>query len=211
MASILLVAASGLARETLASIESTGDHEVVGVLDDNPSLHGKMLGQVPVLGGIELARERDEQLLICAGKGRSRDAIAARLGLDDSRYATHVHYSAFLGAGTLLGAGCIVLAGCVATTAVRIGRHGVLMPHALLTHDDSLGDYVTLAAGATLAGAVKVGHRAYIGSNATVRENLSLGDDTVLGMGSALLEDIPAGQTWVGTPAAMLYASVHTV
>ncbi|MGH3652913.1 NeuD/PglB/VioB family sugar acetyltransferase [Glutamicibacter sp.] len=207
MARVLLLAASGLARETLASIESTGDHEVAGVLDDNARLHGNMMGSVRVLGGLELARGRTEQLLLCAGQGRHRAAIAGRLALDDSRYATHAHASAFLGAGTRLAPGCIVLAGCVATADVSIGRHSVLMPHAMLTHDDRLGDYATLAAGATLAGSVQLGDRVYIGSNATVRENLSLGADAVLGMGSALLHDIPAGETWAGSPARKLYGS----
>lgn len=205
MARVLLLAASGLARETIESIAQTGDHEVVGLLDDQPALHGTSIGGVPVLGGLELAAQRAEQLLLCVGKSAARAAVARRLELPESRYATHVHSSAFLGAATQLGAGSIVLAGCVATTNVGIGRHAVLMPHVLLTHDDSLGDFATLAAGATLAGNVQVGDRAYIGSNATVRENLRLGDDAVLGMGSALLHDIPPGQTWAGSPAHLLY------
>jgi sugar O-acyltransferase (sialic acid O-acetyltransferase NeuD family) len=205
MAKVLLLAASGLARETIESIAQTGDHEVVGLLDDNAALHDSKLGGIPVLGPLDIAAQRTEQLLLCVGKSVARAAVAARLGLPESRYATHVHSSVFLGASTQLGTGSIVLAGCVATANVKIGRHSVLMPHVLLTHDDSLGDFPTLAAGATLAGNVRTGDRVYIGTNSTVRENLTLGDDCVLGMGSALLQDIPPGQTWAGAPAQLLY------
>ncbi|WP_121866660.1 NeuD/PglB/VioB family sugar acetyltransferase [Glutamicibacter nicotianae] len=205
MADVLLLAASGLARETIESIRQTGDHQVVGILDDNPALHGTVLDGVPVLGGLELAASRGEQLLLCMGKSSARAAAAMRLGLDEERYATHVHSSAFLARSTVLGAGSIVLAGCVATADVVLGRHAVLMPHALLTHDNQLGDFATLAAGAALAGRVRAGDRVYIGTNAAVRENLVLGDDAVLGMGSVLLQDLPAGETWAGSPAHKLY------
>lgn len=205
VAELLLLAASGLARETLESIWQTGDHQVAGILDDNPALHGTSINGVPVLGALELAAAREEQLLLCVGKSAARAAVAARLRLPESRYATHVHSSAFLGATTTVGAGSIILAGCMATTDVVIGRHAVLMPHVLLTHDDRLGDFATLAAGATLAGRVTLGERVYVGTNSTVRENLALGEDSVLGMGSVLLADLPAGETWAGNPAHKLY------
>ncbi|MFJ2617891.1 NeuD/PglB/VioB family sugar acetyltransferase [Glutamicibacter sp. NPDC087344] len=204
MAQVLLLAASGLARETLESIRGTGDHEVTGILDDNISLHGTKVNGVPVLGGLELAAERTEQLLICAGKGSSRAAIIRRLGLDNERYATHVSAHAVLGSNVHVGTGSIILAGTVATSDIRIGHHVVLMPRVVLTHDDVLSDYSTLAAGAALAGSVHVGREAYLGTNSTVRENLNIGPGSVLGMAAALISDLPAGQTWAGNPAREL-------
>ena len=204
MAKILLLAASGLARETLESIRQTGDHQVLGILDDNAALHGTSVNGVPVLGGLDLAARRGEQLLICAGKGASRAAIARRLDLPEERYATHASAHAVLGSTVAVGAGSIILAGTVATSDVRIGRHVVLMPRVVLTHDDVLEDYSTLAAGAALAGTVHVGAEAYLGTNSTVRENLSIGRGAVLGMAAALIADLPAGQTWAGNPARPL-------
>lgn len=204
MARILLLAASGLARETLESIRQTGDHQVLGILDDNAALHGTSVNGVPVLGGLDLAVRRSEKLLICAGKGASRAAIDRRLDLLEERYATHVSVHAVLGSTVAVGAGSIILAGTVATSDVRIGRHVVLMPRVVLTHDDVLGDYATLAAGVTLAGTVHVGAEAYLGTNSTVRENLSIGRGAVLGMAAALITDLPAGQTWAGNPARPL-------
>lgn len=210
MAQILLAAASGLARETLESIRQTGDHEVIGILDDNTVLHGSEISGIPVLGGLEMAVDREEQLLLCVGKSRARAAVAERLALPDSRYAKHIHPSTLLGSNTKVGAGSIILAGSVATTDVTIGRHAVLMPHVLLTHDDVLGDYCTLAGGATVAGGVHIGHRSYVGTSASIKENVKLGADSVLGMGSVLLEDIPAGETWVGNPAHKLFGPTNS-
>lgn len=204
MAQVILVAASGLARETLESIRQTGDHKVVGILDDNRRIHGQLLGGVPVLGGLELAAQRPEKLLVCAGKGSARQGIVERLNFEPTRYATHVHASAHLGGTVKPGPGTIILAGCVATCDIQLGQHVVLMPNVVLTHDDVLGDHVTLAAGVTLSGGVRVGNRAYLGTNAAVRELVHIGNSAVLGMGSALLRDLPAGQVWAGNPARQL-------
>lgn len=207
MARLLLIAASGLAREVISSIQQTGGHEVVGLLDDNADLHGTRIGGVPILGGLEMAADSLAGLLICAGQGSARAAIAERLdalGVGAQRYATHVHSSVVLGAGSDIGGGSILLAGCVATCDVSIGRHCVLMPRVILTHDDSLGDFVTMAAGVALGGRVVVGGAAYLGMNASVRQDLRIGSGAVLGMGSVLLHDLPSGQVWAGNPARRL-------
>ncbi|MEW1982235.1 acetyltransferase [Citricoccus sp. NPDC079358] len=217
MTRLLLVAASGLARETLASIRSSapvgrhlaadGADEVMGFLDDDVSLHGTSVAGLPVLGGLDLAATRTERLLVCAGSGRARAAIVARLatfGVGEERYATHIHPSAVIGDGSTFGAGSIVLAGCVLTGDVTLGRHTVLMPRTVLTHDDLLGDYVTCAAGTTLAGRVHVGSRAYLGMQASVRQDVRVGEDAVIGMGAVVLQDVPDAQTWAGNPAGPL-------
>ncbi len=207
MTDILLVAASGLARETLASIRAAGMDRVTGLLDDDPTLHGTTVGGVPVLGGSALAAERTEHLLLCPGSGAGRLALAARLaalGVGEDRYAVHVGPSVLVGAGSRIGAGSILLAGCVLTCDVVLGRHVVLMPRTVLTHDDELGDGVTCAAGATVAGRVRVGARTYVGMQASIRQDLVVGEDAVLGMGAVVLRDVPAGQTWVGNPATAL-------
>ncbi|GAA1116853.1 NeuD/PglB/VioB family sugar acetyltransferase [Citricoccus alkalitolerans] len=207
MARILLVAASGLARETLASIRSSGRDTVVGFLDDDEALHGTVLDGVPVLGGLHEAPRHREKLLLCAGQGRSRAAIEARLaglGVEEARYAIHVHPSVVIGGGSRIGSGSILLAGCVLTSDVILGRHAVLMPRTVLTHDDVLGDHVTCAAGTTLAGRVHVGSRAYLGMQVSVRQDVRVGQDTVIGMGAVVLQDVPDAQTWAGNPAGPL-------
>lgn len=207
MSDILLLAAGGLARETLSSIREAGTDRVTGILDDAATLHGTEVGGVPVLGGTVLAAARDERLLLCAGSGATRLAMAAwlaTLGVGPERYATHRHPSVVVGDRCHLGSGSILLAGSVLTCDVNVGRHVVLMPRTVLTHDDELGDGVTCAAGVTLAGRVRVGPRTYLGSQASVRQDLRVGADAVVGMGAVVVRDVPDGETWAGNPAAPL-------
>ncbi len=203
-APLLLVAASGLAREVLSVCEATG-REVVGILDDSPAKAGAQLGSTTVLGPLERVRDHpDAQLLLCAGKGSVRRDLASRLaalGVGDGRYATVVDPSVRVPSSCSVGVGTILLGGVVLTADVRVGRHVVCMPHVTLTHDDDLADYVTLTTGVSLGGGVTVGEAAYIGMNASVREQRTVGAGCVLGMGAVLIADQPPGTVFAGVPA----------
>ena len=214
---LLLVAASGLAREVLALLRTPRPatsqvqrYEVIGALDDSPALAGRDIDGVPVLGGLDAVQSYpDAAVLACAGQGRVRESMVARLavlGVSVDRYASVVHPGVEVPPACTLGPGCIVLAGVVLTAAVTVGRHVVLMPHVTLTHDDTVDDFATLCAGVTLGGGVTVGRAAYLGMNASVREHVHVGVGATLGMGAVLLNDLPARQIWVGNPARPLVA-----
>lgn len=203
MTGVLLVGASGLAREVIAA----GMTGVVGILDDNPELHGTEIAGVPVVGALSDAVTRGEQLLVCVGPSGSRRSIVDRcteLGIPEDRYAMFVARSARVGASSIVGAGSILLDGVVVTADARVGRHVVVMPNATITHDDMLEDCATLAAGVALAGSVRIGEAAYIGMNASVRQGISIGAHATVGMGAVVLQDVPPHETWVGVPARRL-------
>lgn len=210
---LILVAASGLAREVLASTRASGLFDVVGYLDDDPDLAGTVIDDLPVLGRISDATAfPTASFVLCAGKGAAREKIAATLaglGIGSVRYSSVVDRSAFVAEGSVLGAGCILLANVVLTAGVRLGSHVVAMPNVTFTHDDEVDDFATLAAGVSLGGGVHIGRRAYLGMNSCIRENLSVGSGSTVGMGSAVLRDMPDDVVWAGVPASPL-AIIHT-
>ncbi|HEY2557522.1 MAG TPA: acetyltransferase, partial [Diaminobutyricibacter sp.] len=116
MRDLILVGASGLAREVMAMQQSA--YRVIGVLDDDAGLHGHPIGGVDVLGGIDLAADLPGSIVVCVGSGAARRSIVGRLaslGVGGERYATLVDDSARLSANSLVGPGTIILAGSVLT------------------------------------------------------------------------------------------------
>jgi sugar O-acyltransferase (sialic acid O-acetyltransferase NeuD family) len=192
---VILIGASGLAREVAAAAASDRLH-VVGILDDDPGLHGSTVDGIQVIGAVRDAVDLTLPLLLCVGSGLRRRALA------------FVDPSVRVPRGCAVGPGSVLLAGVVLTTAVRLGRHCVVMPNATLTHDNELHDYVTVAAGVCLGGGVTVREAAYLGMNASVRQNVTIGAGATVGMGAVVLHDVPTGETWTGVPAdAMLVRS----
>lgn len=205
MTATLLVGASGLAREVLAA----GAPDVIGILDDDPRRHGTTVGGMPVVGDAASAADRDEDLLVCIGPSRARREVVTRLidaGVDPGRFAVFIADTARIGATSSVGAGAIVLDGVTVTADAWIGEHVVVMPGCVITHDDVVDPFATLAAGVVLGGGVTVGEAAYLGMHASVHPGCRVGEDAIVGMGAVVLRDVPAGETWVGVPAARVGA-----
>lgn len=205
---VVLLAASGLAREVLSAVGELDAYAAVAVLDDDPRLPGTRFGGVTVTGPIETAVEYgNARFVVCAGSGVGRRGIVQRmdrLGFGPDSYATVIHPTVSVGANCAIGSGSVLLANTTLTVDVTLGRHVVVMPNAVVTHDCQLADFATVCAGVALGGRVRVDSAAYLGMNAAIRQNVTVGAESVLGMGSILLEDLPPHQRWVGVPAARM-------
>jgi sugar O-acyltransferase (sialic acid O-acetyltransferase NeuD family) len=182
--------------------------QLLGFLDDDPLLHGRRVDGLPVIGGTDLIQSLPSaHVVVCVGNPRrydSRMRIVERLGLPPERYATIVHPSVSISANSTIGPGSVILAQSVLSASVEVGAHVAVMPHVVLTHDVSIGDYATVASGVKFGGAVRVERGAYIGAGALIRESVKIGAGSLIGMGSLVLHDVPAAQTWVGSPARLL-------
>lgn len=205
---LVIVGAGGLARETAEAVHAINDvhptWELLGFVDDSARLHGEIVDGLPVLGSIELVRDHPALLVVCTASPKnngSRRAIVERLALPRERYVTLVHPTASVARSAAVGAGSVLLAFVVVTGPARIGNHVAMMPQVVVTHDDTIGDYVTVAAGVRLGGGVVIEDGAYLGSGCSVRENLTVGAGALIGMGAVVTNGVPAGQTWFGVPA----------
>lgn len=202
---VLLVGASGLAREVLAA----GITGVAGILDDDVELHGTAIAGIPVVGPLVDAGKRPETLLVCIGPSLGRRSVVRRLsefGVADDRFDTYVARSARIGRSSVVAPGSILLDSVVVTADAAIGRHVVVMPNCTITHDDILEDFATLAAGVCLGGTVRISEAAYLGMNASVRQGLTIGAESTVGMGAVVLHDVPDEATWAGVPARPMEA-----
>lgn len=212
MRDLVIAGAGGLARETAAAVAAVNAVRPTwclrGFLDDDPALHGRQRSGTPVLGPLDaLADLPDAAVVICIANPRNpavRERVAARLALPPERYATVVHPSAEVGAGSVVGPGSVLLAQVVLTADVTVGAHVAVMPQVVLTHDDVVGGYVTIASGVRVSGSVRVGAGAYLGAGALIRESVTVGSAAIVGMGAVVLRDVPAGEVWAGNPARFL-------
>jgi len=206
---LLLVGTGGFARETAEAVRAINAQEptwmLEGFLDDNPELHGEVVGGLPVLGSVELIHDYpDAAVVIATGRPDnyvSRRLIADRLDLGDERYATVIHPTATVGETCEVGPGTVLLAHVDLTAGVMVGHHVAVMPQVVLPHDVKVDDFATLASGVRVGGSCQVAEGAYLGSGACLLQQIQIGPWAMVGMGSVVTRDVPAERTWRGAPA----------
>jgi sugar O-acyltransferase (sialic acid O-acetyltransferase NeuD family) len=206
---LVLIGAGGLAREAAEAVRAINavrpTWDLLGFLDDDRAKHGRTVSGAPVLGPIDaIDKYAGALVVLCPGRPDNyvvRKVLADRMGLADERYATVVHPAATIGSTCQIGVGSILLAHVDLTADVTVGRHVVVMPQVVLTHDVRVDDWVTIASGVRIGGATHVACGAYLGSGACIRESITVGDWAMVGMGSVVTRDVPAKRLWYGVPA----------
>jgi sugar O-acyltransferase (sialic acid O-acetyltransferase NeuD family) len=215
---LVVVGAGGFGRETVEAVRALNDAggcwRLAGYLDDDPARHGTTIDGVPVLGGMEeLDKMPDVSIVVCTGRPDnyvSRLRIVETLNLPQERYATIIHPSTSVSTTSRAGPGTVLLAHTVLTASVTVGSHVAIMPQVILTHDDVVEDFTTIASGACLGGNVHVGRCAYIGAGVLVREERSIGSGALVGMGAVVTRDIPPYEVWAGVPARYIRKAAAT-
>jgi sugar O-acyltransferase (sialic acid O-acetyltransferase NeuD family) len=207
--SLLLIGAGGFARETIELVRAINRQaptwDLVGLLDDNPEMHGREVLGVPVVGPCAYAAQQPEvRVVACVASPNDplrRLSLVERLGLPLERYATLIDPRAAIAESATIGPGSVVHAHCVFTADLRLGAHVAVMPGVILTHDDVIEDGVSFGAGVRVSGAVRIERGAYIGSGALLRENITIGTGALVGMGALVTKSVPPAETWLGAPA----------
>lgn len=205
MSELLLIAATGLAREVLATVRCSGRYDVAGFLDEDEDLAGTEVDGAPVLGTIDDSIHYPHTFfVVCLDSGRLRQVVVERLnglGIGTNRFATVIDSSVRIPEGCRIGRGSVLLQNVSLAASVTLGSHVLAMPGVILAHDGVVADYATFAAGTSIGGDVRIGRGAYLGMNSSVRGGTLIGQYSTIGMGAAVLGDVPAGETWVGVPA----------
>jgi sugar O-acyltransferase (sialic acid O-acetyltransferase NeuD family) len=166
------------------------------------------VGGVPVLGPLDAVVDTpDARVVVAVASSLVRRTVVQRLvelGVAADRFCTVIDPTVRNPAGCPVGRGSIFFAGVTITADAVLGAHLVAMPGVTITHDCVVGDFVTFAAGVSLGGGCTIGEAAYLGMNCAVRQGVTISPDSTVGMGAVVLDDVPAGQTWVGVPARPL-------
>lgn len=185
------------------SINQTFD--VIGILDDNESMHGRIICGTKVLGSVNMASSFPDDvyfvILIASFKNRIiKKHLLDKLNLPNERFCNLIHPTAIIFNSSKIGNGVILFPGAVIANDCYIGNHSVVLLNSVIGSRNIIGEGVSITSLVVTGPDVNIGNYAYIGIGSSIAPNIEIGPGAMIGMGSSILNNLPAGVFAMGNP-----------
>lgn len=208
----LILGAGGHGRVVLDILLLSHQHEVVGFLDNNASIHGRRVDGIPVLGAVDdqprIAQQHSAPAAIVAiGDNGVRRGVARRLERDGATLVSAIHPSASVSPNATIGRNVVIAAGAVICAHCQIADSVILNTGCIVDHQSAIGEGCHICPGVRIAGRAVIEPGAFVGIGATVVPRVRIGCEAVVGAGAVVIEDVPSMATVVGVPARVIRAS----
>lgn len=210
---LIFIGASGCFREIALIIDDINRgqkrYELIGLLDDAPSLQGQELDGVPVLGGLEEARNfPDCRFVFGIGSFRTRlerHVMLLKTGVSRERFETLIHPSAIVYPTARLAPGCIVYPRVTICHAAELREFTIVTFNAVVAPEVLVEEYAMITTNASVLARAHIGKAAFIGVNSVIGEGVRVGPGAVVVFGSTVFQNVAAGAFVQGNPARHLY------
>lgn len=194
----VLYGAGGFARELIGWIGRTDT--VVYCVTDADTVPWSVLG-VPVYPALV---DGQEPVLVAIADPASRRAVVERMPpAHASRLCgPAVGLRAVVSAFAAVGRGCIIGPHAVVTGDAVLGEFVLLHASTFVGHGSKISDFCTLSPGARVCGDCDIGEGVFMGTNAVVLPGVRVAAGTKISAGAIVRRDIDAACTVYGDPAA---------
>lgn len=207
---IIIIGAGGFGREVLWTITECNNeskkYDVLGFVDDDPTLHNTLISDLPVLGDIDWILSSsftDVGFVIAIGENKIRKKIVERLKHKNFKYPIIKHPSIHCATSVNLEEGTIIQAGSILSVNVNIGKHSYINFNCTIGHDSIIEDYVTLSPGVNLSGTNKIKTGVLIGTGTATKQNISIDEWSIIGGGTIIGKNIPSYSVYYGSSGKM--------
>lgn len=211
MKKVVILGGGGHGRSVLNTFRDVNKSEkkwyILGFIDDAKKLHGKIVCDVPILGGFDWfdKNKRDDIYTINAiSSPRIKKKIVKRAHQKCIKFCNLIHPSVWKSNYVKIGEGTYIAAGSILTTYIEIGNHVIINLSCTIGHDSVIEDFCTIAPGVHISGNVHIKKGSDIGAGSVILPGRKIGPWSVVGAGSVVNKDIPPSVTAAGLPVRVI-------
>lgn len=204
MKDIVVIGAGGFGREVMWLIEDINkvrQYNILGFIDDNPEIIGKIINNYPVLGNTDWLLDKELYVVNAIGDPIIKKKVCLKLQNSRNIYPILKHPSAIVSKLVNIGEGSIICAGNIITVNIEIGKHVIVNLDCTIGHDAIIKDYSTILPSVNVSGAVTIGECVSVGTGSAIIQGVKIGANSIIGAGSVVVKDIPESCVAVGIPA----------
>ncbi len=207
----LVIYGAGLgAKQALEIISKLSGIKIVGFIDDNPELKGRVIHSYKVLGGfgeLSSAFKRSEfsgVVLSFHSEVRKKVFLRIKDKIPQIKIKTLIDSRAIVSDDVEIGEGTFIEAGAVIGPGVKIGDAVIVDLGVVICHDCQIGSYSHLSPGCTLSGIVCLKNNVLVGVGSSINSTVVIGENVIITPGSAVMNNIESDVLVSGIPAVVI-------
>jgi len=184
--------------------------DIVGFVDDNPNLEGKIIRGYSVLGNVSsllsLKESKGIEAVYCPiGNNEIRVRIMAEAKKMGLKTPCYIHPSAVISSHVEIGEGVYILLGTHIMPYTKIENYVMISMNVNVAHHNLLKEGVFLSTGVNYGASIVAHKKAYVGIGATIMTGISqIGENCLVGAGAVVIKDVPDNAIVAGVPAKII-------
>lgn len=208
MKQLVIIGAGNVGGYLSYNIDSFGDYEVLGFLDDDHHKHGRTLYGRRVLGGINeieiLSKTEKLEVVIGISSPIAKQKMYHRLKAFNVIFPNFIAKNVWLSNQVTIGKGVILYPGVSINYETKIEDFVIMNMNCAIGHNCTIGQYSTLAPGVNLAGFTHLEAMVSVGIGVSTKQNVKVGHSSNIAGQSMLIKDVEPNTTVGGVPAKVL-------
>src|SRR2546430_1037509 len=176
---VFVYGAGGHGKVVADIILAAGEHEVLGLFDDNVALHGATVMDLSVIGGREEMKRESARGKVGVALGIGNNGLRQRVAESCAALGVEIikaiHPSAVISPSAQTGAGTVVMAGAVVNPCAQLGLAVIVNSGAVIEHDVFVGDYAHVSPNAVMGGESRLGMLSHLGLGAVLLPGIVIG------------------------------------
>jgi len=199
MKDLIILGAGGTAFDLIdiahAMNKETPTWSILGFLDDNKEMHGKVIYGYPVIGSIPDSIKYPDALFASsigdAYRPELRRLVRNKVPFSNLHFASLIHPTAIISETAIIEPGAVIYGNVTLSGGVKVGHDVFLCGNTFLGHECEIGNHCVLSVGNFLASDVHVGDCCYLGVGVIVRHQIKIGEKSLIGLGTKVVKDVP--------------------
>lgn len=203
---ICIIGARGFGRECVGNFRLwngfSDQYVIKGFLDDKTDALAGYEGYPPIIGTVEGYKAEASDVFVCAlGVVKWRKKYIEIISNHGGAFETIISPKATVHASARLGVGDLILDHAIISSDVSLGDHVLCHPNVALGHDTAVEDHVVFEAFSFTGGFAKIGNGATLHTRSTILPHKKVGAGATVGAGSTVISNVKEGKTVFGVPA----------
>lgn len=182
-------------------------YKVIAFYDDDSSLTGKIIDEVPVCGTVSeaLSRDKDVAVFIPIGNNPVRLRLMEMFLDKGFDLPSFIHPNTIIHSSVVFGKAVYVLPGTNIMPLTSIGDYSMISMGVNIAHHNVIGKGCFFSQGTNIGASIHIKELAYIGISATLMTGIeTIGSNCLVGAGAVVIKDVPDNAIMAGVPAKVL-------